>query len=100
MKVLLRKGFLHWECPASICGHVRVPVEGQKAWEWNGSLDLPTISPSVKVDWYFGEAPNKQIFCCHCIITEGVITFCGDCTHELANQKVVMLDIDSSEICE
>lgn len=93
IKVIHKDGHLQWECPASICGNVRIPVEGPKAWQWNGSLDSPTITPSVKVDWYFGEEPNKQTFCCHCTIADGLVSFCADCTHELAGQTVPMLEV-------
>ena len=73
MKVLLRKGYLHWTCPASICGNVRVPIEGPKMWNWNRSLDCPSLSPSIKIQWDFGEEPKH--FCCHCNIADGVISF-------------------------
>ena len=102
MKVLHRKGHLHWVCPASICGSVRIPVDNvatPKSWQWNGSTDKPTIMPSVKVTWDFGEDPQRKHFCCHCNVTDGVIQFCGDCTHELAGMSVPMTDMSDDDIC-
>ena len=92
-KVILRKGNLFFECPAQDCGLVRVPVvDGQEhKWTWNGSLDKPTLQPSVKITWDFGEPPKFN--CCHFMVIEGVIHFQNDCTHELNNQVVPMLDI-------
>jgi hypothetical protein len=92
MKVLVRKGYLWWTCPASICGNVRIPIEGPTAWKWNESIDTPTITPSVKITWDYGE--ERKSFCCHCVITNGQIVFCSDCTHELSGQTVLMADIN------
>lgn len=59
----------------------RVPVsrEGKtkKAWAWNGSVEKPTLSPSVN-------CPGV----CHFFLREGVIDFCKDSKHKLAGQKV------------
>jgi hypothetical protein len=72
---------------------VRVPLEGEPHWSWSGSFEKPTITPSVKITWDFGEPPNQIHNCCHFNITDGIIEFCNDCTHELKGQKVPMVDV-------
>jgi hypothetical protein len=79
-------GTLTWMCPACQSGH-GVPID---RWTWNGSLDKPTLSPSVRVSWNYGDPPKEH--CCHFIMTDGNIAFCGDCTHAMAGQTVPMED--------
>lgn len=93
MKVLLHKGYLYWECPAQNCGLVRIPVEGDRKWTWNGNLDKPTLAPSVRITWDFGVAPNRVSNCCHFNVTDGQIVFHDDCTHELKGKTLAMPDL-------
>jgi hypothetical protein len=53
-------------------------------WTWNGSLDKPTLSPSIltKGDWRGEESV------CHSFMVDGQMQFLGDCTHPLAGQTV------------
>lgn len=75
-----RDGWVTFECPA--CGGMHgMPVEGPKAWKWNGSLDNPTLTPSLKIEWGYGDPPKHN--CCHLNITNGSAFFHGDCTHAL-----------------
>jgi hypothetical protein len=92
-KVVLRNNTLLFECPASICGTVRVPLQGEPHWNWNGSLDAPTLTPSVRITWDWGEPPNHVHNCCHFNITDGSIQFHGDCTHELKGKTIAMADV-------
>lgn len=55
-------------------------------WSFNGDVDHPTFSPSLKVTWTYGEQHEQH--CCHSFIRDGNIEFLGDCTHELAGQIV------------
>lgn len=70
--------WLIYDCPG--CNHTHsVPA---KRWNWNGSLEKPTLSPSVK--HFFPAAhgrPEETI--CHYHITDGKIIFCNDCKHTL-----------------
>lgn len=93
MKVIFRKNALLFECPAQECGLVRIPLEGEPKWKWNGSVDNPTLSPSVRITWDFGEPPNVKHNQCHFVIENGIIKFDNDCTHELKGQKVPMLEL-------
>ncbi|MEN6550020.1 MAG: DUF6527 family protein [Armatimonadia bacterium] len=51
-------------------------------WEWNGSLEKPTFTPSLLINapW-----PERR---CHLHLTEGQIHYCPDCHHQLAGQTV------------
>lgn len=85
-------GLLVFHCPG--CGydhpfHVapqrREPrADGSPAplWEWNGSIESPTFSPSLLV---FGMEPSKR---CHSFVKDGQIQFLDDCFHDLKNQTV------------
>src|SRR4029077_18835220 len=58
-------------------------------WEWNGSLDKPTFTPSLLVNQ---SHPASR---CHLIMTDGRIAFQGDCHHKLAGQTVECPDWES-----
>jgi hypothetical protein len=46
------------------------------AWTFNGDLERPTFSPSIKVT-----SKNKdQEIVCHSFVTDGQINFLNDCT--------------------
>lgn len=101
-------------CPGCKCGHgvwLEQPNSLGARWTWNGSMDKPTFKPSLKINgvemttagktdyeaWRVAGCPprNGKDFdskpsCCHSVITDGVIHFCGDCTHELAGKAVPM----------
>lgn len=93
---------LFWWCPG--CDEAHMIVLGQ--WQWNGNVDLPTFTPSVKLTGVRvtpegrrmmdeGIHPPDGVYpsvpmCCHVVITNGRIQFCGDCTHSLVGQTVPM----------
>lgn len=85
---------LWFVCPG--CGeNHRVPVnaDGSKtegAWGWNCSTEKPTFKPSVKVTL---PLPDETRIC-HFFVREGVVEFCGDCTHEHAGKKLPMPEIE------
>jgi hypothetical protein len=102
-----------WYCPGCKCSHgVPVPPHA-KAWQWNGSLEAPTLSPSVLVtSGHY--APNYQggaCWCsykaedgtpapfgcirCHCFIRDGRIEFLGDCSHDYVGRTVEMREVES-----
>lgn len=85
-----------------------VRVSGDGAWQWNGSVDEPTLQPSVLFQsghyapghhgdkcWctYNKEHPEQAsdgFICvrCHSYVTDGKIQFLGDCSHSLVGQTV------------
>lgn len=91
---LATDNYVVWHCPGCEGGH-GVPVNGHasgRGWQWNGSLDAPTLTPSVLVN-VGGSNPTEPI--CHSFVTDGKMQFLGDCTHALANQTVEIPDWES-----
>lgn len=75
-----------WYCPGCK-NHHAVPVNGCKnsngaGWGWNGSVDAPTLTPSVLCN------PQDATIRCHCFIRDGKIEFLPDCYHDLKGQTV------------
>lgn len=58
--------------------HVKAPLGGVPTWEWDGSVDKPTFSPSILV-----EGSGR----CHSFVRNGEIEFLGDCSHTLKGMK-------------
>lgn len=56
-------------CPCGCDTCIRLPIVGPYAWAWNGSIDRPTITPSI-----------RQLTGCHYHghLTAGVWTFASD----------------------
>lgn len=78
-------------------GRLTLPVilrgarEGTRCWTWNGSTDAPTLRPSVLT--------TGHNFRCHSWINDGQAQFLADCSHELANTTVDLLDADAPDVC-
>jgi hypothetical protein len=76
---------LYLWCPG--CRQLHGPrVEGTQPWTWNGDLDAPTLSHSIKVTWENHATGKKHV--CHSFMKGGTWQFLGDCTHSLAGQTV------------
>ncbi len=64
---------------------------GSAEWGFNLDYEKPTFTPSLKVQyvkyengfdkWMPGDKFEKVI--CHSVITDGIIHYCDDCTHEM-----------------
>lgn len=52
-------------------------------WAWNGSLELPTFSPSLLCD------PNGDRRC-HLFVRDGKLEYLSDCHHALAGKTITM----------
>lgn len=82
---------LLFHCPG--CDQMHgVPVRGERAWGWNGSLELPTLTPSILIRWTHGEAHEPRI--CHSFLNEGRLQLLADCTHRLAGSTVDLPEVD------
>jgi|SRR5579872_376919 len=82
-----------WWCPG--CRHAHhVPTGGgpHPIWQFNGNVDRPSFTPSVRHFLPADEHGPEGTFC-HYIITDGQIGFCGDCTHALNGQTVPMVPL-------
>lgn len=61
-----------------------------RSWQFNDNLDLPTISPSILIDYTIAD---KRVVC-HCYVKEGRTQFLDDCTHKLRGQTVDLSEVD------
>lgn len=92
-------GGVLFECPG--CGHlhcvyVEEPSPTGSRWTWNGSLELPTFSPSILVRSNYTSI-HRMDDVCHSFVREGKIEFLSDCTHELAGQTVDLPVLNDEE---
>lgn len=80
-------------------------------WEWNGSYDAPTFTPSIlTMTGHYIDGNDQECWCnvkerlgvdsggfkcflCHCYVTDGKIQFLGDSSHALKNQTVELPDV-------
>jgi hypothetical protein len=72
--------------------------KGTNNWTWNGSVDSPTVKPSILTKGSTGftsENGERTIteHVCHSFVNDGMVQFLSDCTHEYANQTLPLLDI-------
>lgn len=81
-------GTLMWWCQGCEEYH-GVPIRGARAWKWNGSMESPTLQPSVLVNVGGGNSTRPI---CHIFMTDGKIQFLADCTHAFAGRTVAMQD--------
>ena len=92
---------VYFNCPGCNCSHGvwteewikdhdgnGKPIYGPK-WGFNNDIDKPTFSPSILIQSH--HAGIKEV--CHSFITDGMIQFLGDCTHELAGKTVELPDV-------
>lgn len=85
---------LYFWCPGCKCCHsFRVgDVKDRPVWKFNGNLDLPTFSPSLRVYTTHPETKVDRTLC-HLNLTDGKLIFHGDSPHELKGQTVDLPDI-------
>lgn len=100
-------GFLLFFCPGCEEAH-GIPVDGSRGWKWNGSLDSPTVEPSILVRGtkritdaeadaiMRGEHIEPEPRVCHSFVRNGQIEFLSDCTHALAGKTVELPDWESA----
>lgn len=55
-------------------------------WSWDGDVDKPTLEPSL--------LSRCGDIVCHSFVRNGVVQFLSDCTHELRDQHVELLDVE------
>lgn len=81
------------KCPG--CGNQHfIPNNG--VWTFNGDVEKPTFKPSINESCNApGPKHNPRIpySRCHYVITDGMIHFCEDCTHDKKNQTLELLDV-------
>nr|WP_241264071.1 DUF6527 family protein [Bowmanella dokdonensis] len=78
------------ECPGCKTLH-QIWTTGPVKWSFNGDYERPTFSPSLFVN---PDGSNPTVPKCHSFIRNGIWEFLSDCTHELAGQKVPMIEVE------
>jgi Family of unknown function (DUF6527) len=94
------EGFTYW-CQGCNDRHsVRaVRASGGALWGFNGNHEKPTFTPSVMirsgraVDPTYEPQPDDPPEVCHTFITDGMVQFLSDCTHELAGLTLPLPDL-------
>jgi hypothetical protein len=72
-------------CPG--CKHFHIYyVQGNLCWQFNGNIESPTFTPSLLNTWVINDRKTSE--CCHLNLTNGIIHFHEDCTHELAGKNI------------
>ena len=93
---------LSFMCPGcGSCHVVQVGIGNGPRWGWNGSVDKPTLTPSVLVTGFtpsddpeeFGDATKDKPFTCHSFVTDGQIQYLNDCTHSMAGMTVPLPEL-------
>lgn len=64
--------------------------EGTPNWTWNGSVDAPTVKPSVLTRG--SDADGEHV--CHSFINDGIVQFLSDCSHEFAGMMIPLLEVE------
>lgn len=85
-------GYTHW-CPACNELHaiaVGKPNRSGAVWTFNGDLESPTFTPSVRC--FTIDDDGKRETLCHYFITNGQIVYCSDNPHALNGQTVELPD--------
>jgi len=83
-------------CPGCKSHHgvwVKERGENSAQWSYNEDPDKPTFSPSILVRWT-RTTDGTTDFVCHSFVTNGMIKYLDDCTHELKGQTVELPNID------
>lgn len=90
--------------------HHAVKVNTSNGWGWNGSEDVPTITPSILVRGtkrisdeeadriLHGEHIEPIPTVCHSFVTDGIIRFLADSTHTLAGHAIELPDLDEEDL--
>lgn len=88
---------LVFKCPGCRCSHcVNVKLNNAAQgplWSWNGSLERPTLTPSILVEYGRDPRPDRPQRC-HSFVTDGRIQFLSDCEHDFAGKTVNLESVE------
>ncbi len=91
MKIAVRNHqgveYIYYWCAGCKCTH-SVPTQ---RWNWNKSVESPTLSPSVRHFIQPRNGPEQTL--CHYHLRNGILEYCEDCPHELNGKKVPLQEI-------
>ena len=60
------------------------------AWTWNGSLESPTLRPSVRTKYHNG----KEMTEIHYWLNDGIVDCLGDCKDGNEGKKLTLLEVE------
>ena len=91
-RIYVKGEYISFHCPG--CGYPHsVPTKGPGAWNWNGDVENPTITPSLRI--FTPAIPSTPDFKgllerthCHVVVTNGQLNFCADSAHALKGTSV------------
>jgi hypothetical protein len=93
--LFLQNGTYH-PCLPQVATHIRLSMPcplsdrilpvNKNGWAWNGNTEKPTLTPSILT--------NDGSTVCHSYITDGIVEFLTDCTHDSAGKILDLLDVD------
>ena len=63
--------------------------QGTNAWNWNGSLDKPTLKPSIRTRYYNG----KEMTEIHYWLNDGVCQCLSDCKDGNAGKNIELIEM-------
>lgn len=88
--------YVSFDCPGCAEKHT-LPITGPRKWCFNGSVEYPTLTPSILCKYHaFNEKTDqydKIESVCHSFVTDGQIQFLIDCSHALKGQRVPLQEI-------
>jgi hypothetical protein len=87
--------YAHW-CPACKCLHmfwVDQPTHKGARWSYNNKHESPTFAPSMNISWGSPSDEDGIHGRCHYTLNNGVLSYCDDSMHEMANQHMPLPDI-------
>lgn len=98
--------YVVFRCPGcttlhSVIVHAGTLNADGPVWGWNGSLDMPTFTPSLllwlehRADEDAEEKKYVDSRRCHTFINDGRIQYLSDCGHALAGQTVDLSEIET-----
>ena len=72
-----------------------IPIErnGAPFWEFSGTEQNPTLSPSVKHSEINEKGEPIQTIC-HYNLIDGFLNYCADCVHEFKSQRVPLPEMN------
>lgn len=91
---IIEDGRVMFHCPACNTGHM-INISNPNMypiWTFDNNFDSPTFTPSVLLKQEYTPESGKRTYICHSFITNGLIIYLNDCTHEFAGKTIEMVD--------
>lgn len=81
------------------CKYHFVPIP---RWQYNNNPDCPSFAPSINETCNDPGHPSYRHGIkssrCHFIVTAGMITYCADCSHDLAGKTLPLESFSNADV--